>query len=315
MDGLTSAALVLARHPDARVSFVTNATVATRELRRDLSSGRFLLIDLGLTPELAKNLARKRQQGEVALIDHHAQTLAYTDLLPPDVDRLVLPGMSAAAVTRTWLEEPDLAHLAAIADVVEYCSSPALETCRTHYGAQRLDDESRILDFAWRWQVADDRFRIDTARALATGLWPSEIEEVERRYLQIVKEGRWERALERVRSHVRVQGPIALLRFGRRKPSLLGFGSRALSAVAEEYGCRVALMVHRREDITSISARILPAGPLRAPPTRPEINLGRFIDEFTQQYGGAGGGHPESAGGRIPTRHLSMFLKELEVFA
>lgn len=314
MDGLTSAALVLAQNPDAKVSFVTNSSVATQTLRRDLSSRHILTIDLGLTPEFAKNLGRKTQQADVVLLDHHEQTLAYTHLLSNEVERLVLPGMSAAAVTRTWLEEPGLAHLAAIADVVEYCQSPALEACQTHYGADRLEYESRMLDFAWRWQVADDRFRLQTARHLAEGLWPSDIPEVRRRYLQIQNEGRWERALERVRSHVQVQGQIALLRFGRRKPSLLGFGSRALSAVAEEHGCRVALLVHRRDDITSISARVLTTAAPRQRTVRPELNLGRFIDEFTQQYGGAGGGHPESAGGRIPTRHLNAFLKELECF-
>lgn len=315
MDGITSAALVLAHHPDAQVSFVTNAHAATQILRRDLSSRRFIAIDLGLTPDFAKNLNRKTKQAHAVLLDHHAQTLAHIDHLDTAVERLVIPGMSAAAVTRAWLQESGLTHLAAIADVVEYCRSPALDTCERDHGEDRIDYEGRMLDFAWRWKVGDDRFRLQTARRLAQGMWPSDIPEVHRRYLAILNERRWERALDRVRGHVKIQGEIALLRFGRRKPSLLGFGSRALTAVAQEEGCRVALLVHRRDDVTSISARILTAPYKTGRRPRREIDLGRFIDEFTQQYGGAGGGHPESAGGKIPTRHLPQFLRELECFA
>lgn len=317
VDGITSAALVLSRFPDARVSFVTNATVATQHLRRDLSSDRFFVIDLGLTPELAKTMGRKASAGaDVTLLDHHQQTLAHADLLPPNVQRLVIPGISAAGVTRTWLDIPGLAHVVAMADLVEYCHSDALTTIRDQVGADRLEEESKMLDFAWRHQISDDRFRVSTARRLAAGLWPSEIGEVQRRYLQMVNEGRWERALERVRQRVQFQDNIAILRFGRRKPSLLGFGSRALTAVAAEHGCTMALLVHKRRDVTSISARIMaPGAQTHRARQRSELNLGRFLDEFTQQYGIAGGGHPESAGGKIPSRHLGTFMRELACFA
>lgn len=310
---------MLSRYPDARVSFVTNATVATHAIRRDLSSKQLYVVDLGLTPELAKTLGRKAASGvDVALLDHHQQTLAYADLLAPAVQRMVIPGISAAGVVRTWLELPNLAHLVAIADVVEYCHSDALDRVRQQVGTDRLVEESKMLDFAWRHQVSDDTFRLNTARRLAAGCWPSEIGEVRRRYLQMINEGRWERALDRVRQRIQFRGNMAILRFGRRKPSLLGFGSRALTAVAQENGCKVALLVHKRSDVSSISARILApeASDIGTSTHHPgDLNLGRFLDEFTQQYGIAGGGHPESAGGKIPSRHLGTFLREIECFA
>ncbi|MBW3583100.1 MAG: hypothetical protein KY455_08380 [Euryarchaeota archaeon] len=316
VDGITSAALALARYPDARVSFVTNAGLASQAMRRDLSSRTFLLIDLGLTPPLAKTLGRKAAAGaQVVLLDHHDQTLRNEALLDPAVARLIVPGISAAAVTRRWLGLERLTHLSAIADVVEYCASDDLERVRVEVGDRRLHREAEMLDFAWRFDVPDDRFRTQVARRLADGAWPSEIPEVRRRYFAILNERRWERALERVRARIQVTGNVALLSFPRRKPSLFGFGSRAVAAVARERGCRVALLVHRRADIVSVSARLLAPCPEVPERIRPELDLGRFLHEFTAYHGGSGGGHPESAGGKIPHRALGTFLKEIEVFA
>lgn len=327
VDGIVAAALVLSQAPDARVDFVTNSNLAVQALRRDLSSQEFYVVDLGLTPEFARTLSQKCRQGaKVVYLDHHEQSLDHVKRLPGEMTTRIEPGVSAAGVTAHHLGVQQLDHLVALAELVEYCNGDGLERSMRRFGEKRLQDEARMIDFAWRLKVGDDRFRLTAARRFAQGEWPSEVDSVRRRYLQMVNEKRWERSLDRVRSHVRVRGEVALLEFGRHKPSLFGFGSRALSAVAREAECRLALLVQRRDQVASISARLLTppeeggvASDLPAydrssiAGARPD--LGRFLYEFTQQYGIAGGGHPDSAGGRIPRRHLPAFLEEARAMA
>jgi nanoRNase/pAp phosphatase (c-di-AMP/oligoRNAs hydrolase) len=39
-------------------------------------------------------------------------------------------------------------------------------------------------------------------------------------------------------------------------------------------------------------------------------NLGRFVEDFTAIHGLEGGGHPSSAGARIPVESTNMFVEE-----
>ena len=41
------------------------------------------------------------------------------------------------------------------------------------------------------------------------------------------------------------------------------------------------------------------------------LNLGLFVEEFTREHGIVGGGHPTSAGAKINSRHLALFLDEV----
>ena len=245
----------------------------------------------------------------MGLIDHHQQTGMHAHELGPHVELVLGEGGSAASVAldhfcRTGQLEPsaDLSRLAAVADVVEYGTSRHLERAADLFGIERLEEEAEHLDFAWRLEIEDDRFRANTGRRLAKGLWPSDVPEVKRRYLQMVNENRWLKAQERVRSRVVLKNNVALLHFGKRKPSLLGFGTRALTSVAREQGASVAMLVNRRKDLASIALRAT---------GETELNLGLFVEEFTAKYGVVGGGHPTSAGAKINARHLALFVDEV----
>jgi hypothetical protein len=305
VDGIISSALLLSRHPESRVTYVPSATSAVEILRKDLSTRRFYLADIGLTPKLIKTLNLKSKTTQaVTLLDHHQQSLLYSGELGPHVESVVCEAGSAATVALDHLRltDPKLARLAAVADIVEYGTSPHLVDAMAAYGPERLEEEAQHLDFAWRLEVEDDRFRAMTSRRLARGLWPSEIPEVRRRYLQMVNENRWMKARERVRSRMVVKDGVALLNFGKRKPSLLGFGTRALTSVAREAGASVAVLVNRRRDLASIALRAV--GDTR-------LNLGLFVEAFTREHGIVGGGHPTSAGAKINARHLPAFLDEI----
>jgi hypothetical protein len=303
-----SSAFFLARFPRGRVTYVASSSLAVDVLRRDLGSRSFYLVDLGLTPRLARTIRMKdKTHQEVVCIDHHQQTADYAGQLGEHASVVVQEGSSAAAVAHdAWGLGASTAHLAAVADHVEYCASPHLARAAQAVGLERIDHEARVLDFAWRCQIDDDRFRALAARRLGQGLWPSEIEEVRRRYLRVVNENRWARAMERVRAHVRVRQGVAMLRFGKHKPSLLGFGTRALTAVAMERGCQLAVMINQRRHVSSLALRAI--GP-------PAINLGLLADRFTAEFGVVGGGHPSSAGAKVLTRDLPAFLDQLTCHA
>jgi hypothetical protein len=310
VDGIVSSSFCFALHPDARVSYVPSATSAVDLLRKDISTRQFYLVDIGLTPKLIKTLNMKARTGQrVTLIDHHQQTALHAHELGPHVEVVIGEGGSAASIaldhfaaTGALVVTDELSRLAAVADVVEYGTSKHLVRALDDFGADRLEEEAEHLDFAWRLEIEDDRFRANTGRRLARGLWPSDVPDVKRRYLQMVNENRWIKARERVQSRVVFKNNVALLHFGKRKPSLLGFGTRALTSVAREAGASVALLVNRRKDLASIALRATGDTPL---------NLGLFVEEFTRQHGIVGGGHPTSAGAKINSRHLPLFMDEV----
>lgn len=319
VDGIISSSFCFAVHPDARVSYVPSATSAVDLLRKDLSARHFYLVDVGLTPKLIKTLNMKAHTGQrVTLIDHHQQSAIYAHELDRHVEVVLGEGGSAAGAALdhfqatgmldrareagSAFEYEDLSRLAAVADLVEYGTSRHLERALALYGHDRLEAEAEHLDFSWRLEIEDDRFRALTGRKLARGLWPSEVGEVKRRYLQMVNENRWLKAQERVRSRVLFKDNVALLHFGKRKPSLLGFGTRALTSVAREAGASVAVLVNRRKDLASLALRAT---------GETDLNLGLFVEQFTRTHGIVGGGHPTSAGAKINARALPLFLEEV----
>ena len=314
VDGIISAALFLAKDPSTRVTFVPSGDMAVDVLRKDIASHEFYLVDLGLTPRLIKTLNDKsKTRQRVTYLDHHEQSGEHLGELQMDEDLegLVRQGVSAAGVAYDYLGlNGDHRHLVALADLVEYCPSPLLQEFEAAVGIDRMEEEARMLDFAWRFRVEDDRFRYQAARRLSAGRWPSEVPEVKARYLQMVNEQRWDKALDRVRERIEVKHNVALLRFGRRKPSLFGFGSRALSQVARELGANVAVLLNRRNNLSSLSLRRTSDAP-----DGEGFNLGRFASEFTAHHGIVGGGHPHSAGAKIPTRAVPDFLREVYCLA
>ncbi|HUR25256.1 MAG TPA: DHHA1 domain-containing protein [Candidatus Thermoplasmatota archaeon] len=300
----------MAHDPAARITFVPSGDMAVDVLRKDIASHEFYLCDLGLTPRLIKTLNDKaKTRQKVTYLDHHEQSELQLDALDVELDGVVRQGVSAAGVAYDHLHlNGEHRHLVALADLVEYCDSPLLKEVRNDVGMERLEEEARMLDFAWRYRVDDDRFRYHAARKLALGKWPSEVSEVKARYHQMVNEHRWDRALERVRERIELKHNVALLRFGRHKISLFGFGSRALTEVAKELGASVAVMLNRRNSLSSLSMRSTGLDP-------DSFNLGQFVSDFTAQHGIVGGGHPNSAGAKIPTASVPAFLHEVYCFA
>jgi RecJ-like exonuclease len=297
VDGIVSAAIFLNRFPDAKVSFVTSPTAGAKALSLDTVSDEIYMVDLAPVPDLVEAVRAHRDQQDLTLVDHHPSSLSV------DCRTLVVEGVSAANVLFHHLHPEDgLRKLVAVADLVEYMPTPLLDQEMRRYGRQRVDQESMVLDFSWRLIIDDDRFRYTAAKMLSQGLWPTQVDAVKRRYIQVVNEKRWPRALAKVESCLKVRGPLGVMDDMDRNRTLYGFGTRALVEVAYRRGCDYAVMINPRGKYSSVSVRGI------SPNT---VDLGRFVEDFTSENGVDGGGHPKAAGARIPSGSGELFLEHL----
>ena len=298
VDGIVSASIFLNRYPNSRVSFITSPTAGARALAMDYSSNEVYLADVALVPDVAEAMATRKDRQKVFLIDHHPTP---NDACPHGV-KVINEGMSAAGVLYHFMSPSTrLKKLVAIADLVEYFKTPILSEMMNDNGQQKVCEESRILDFSWRLNIEDDSFRMQAAQHLSQGLWPSQVGPIKRRYMQVVNEQRWPKALARAQSGMRVRGSVGIFDGTDRNRSLYGFGTRAIVEVAIRRGCRYAMMVNERKIHSSISVRGMCDG---------GTDLGRFVEDFTAVYGLEGGGHPSSAGARIPVERTGRFVND-----
>ncbi len=298
VDGIVSASIFLNRYPNSRVSFITSPTAGAKALSMDFTSNEIYLADVALVPDVAEAMATRRDRQKVFLIDHHPTP---NNVCPNGV-KVINEGMSAAGVLYNFLNSSShLKKLVAIADLVEYFETPILTEVVDDHGHQKVDEESRILDFSWRLNIDDDYFRMQAAQHLSQGLWPSQVGPIKRRFVQVVNEQRWPKALARAQSGIRVRGSVGIFDGTDKNRSLYGFGTRAIVEVALRRGCRYAMMINERKIHSSISMRGMCAN---------GTNLGRFVEDFTAIHGLEGGGHPSSAGARIPVESTRMFVEE-----
>ena len=296
VDGIVSAAIFLRRFPLSRVTFVTSPSAAAKALVKDRTSKLTYVVDLAPTREVV-DVIKGKDRMNVTIVDHHQPPEASKEL----GDLIIRKGMSAAGVLHEHLGmDEDLLELVALADLIEYCGSSVLQRNFNEHGRRRMFKESKILDFAWRLNILDDVFRLRAASKLSMGAWPSEVPLIHSRFLTVQNERRWPRALETVERGLRKLDNIGIMELGKRS-TLYGFGSRALVEVARRHSCEYTAMIHDRQRHSSIALRALRSG---------SENLGRFVESFTDVHGVAGGGHPTSAGARIPRDSTEVFLKD-----
>lgn len=301
VDGIVSAAIFLDVFPGSRVSFVTSPTAGAKVLSKDEFSSRIYLVDLAVVPELAALMEKRREKQNIIAIDHHRPSFVPESIR--DICTIKEGTSAAGAMYDQFKSNGHMRKLVAIADIVEFCNTDILREQASTHGLRRLEDEARMLDYSWRFNIEDDLFRFNASSHLASGRWPSEVGLIRRRYLQVQNEKRWPRALARVEQGVRVQGTVCILEYKERRRSLHGFGTRALVEVARERGCSYAVMISERREHSSVSMRGLHPG---------GVDLGKFTEEFTSVHGLGGGGHPTSAGARIPTDLTPRFVDEFQ---
>lgn len=293
MDGIICAAVFLQRYPEGEVTFISSPPSAAEAAARDRDADLLFIADVPLTEELA---AVMDNDPRITLVDHHPTAVQHPRAV---VDR----STSAAGVLHRHLgAAPAASRTVALADLYERSDSSLLAAEVSSSGRERLEREARVLDFAWRYNVEDDAFRLEAARELSPGRWPSECEAITKRYLAVMSGERWGKAVRRVREMLQVRGDLALLDLRRGRPSLHGFGSLALTEAARERGCRYAILLHDSRGSSIASLRACGGG---------EVDLGLFVQRFARRHGAEGGGHPASAGTRIPREAADLLIDEL----
>jgi hypothetical protein len=293
LDGIACAAVFLDRFPESAISFITSPPQAVAEAAEDRTSDLVYIADVPLTDQLASHLAN---DGRTCLVDHHP-----TRCSSPRA--LIDPRRSAAGTLHDHLgSSPRTYHAAVLADLYERADSVLLSDAVLRFGRHRLAHETMVLDFAWRYNVEDDAFRWSAAASLATGLWPSESEAIALRYASVMQGQRWWRAVQRAGDRLEVRGGLAVLDLRYERLSLQGFGSMALVEAGRARGCRYALLVHDSRGSSIASLRSCGGT---------SINLGRFAERFTQEHGLEGGGHPSSAGARVPRQAADLLIEDL----
>jgi hypothetical protein len=147
VDEIVSAALFLACNPTSKVRFFPSGDQAVDVMRKDISSSKFYLVDLCLTPRLIKTLNDKTRQRAVYL-DHHQQSQELWNHLDHTTEGVIRQGISAAGVAHDYLALPSgHEHLVALADHIEYCPSGICKRPLMRM-VPSIADEARMLDFA-----------------------------------------------------------------------------------------------------------------------------------------------------------------------
>lgn len=298
VDGIASTAIFLSKHPLSRVSFVTSPRAAAAVLAMDRTSTEIFLVDIALIDDVVNAASSRLEEQTVYAVDHHPSSVS-EEL---NGIKIVEEGRSAAGVLYNFLHgDPNLKRLVGIADLLEYCDTDLLRDMMKRHGAQRMDEESKILDFSWRLDIDDDDFRSTAAKHLATGPWPSQVSSIKRRYIQVINERRWPKAVARINAGLEVRGGVGIFQCHEKNRSLYGFGTRVLADVCYRRGYQYAVMLNDRKDSCSVSVRGM---------SQKGLDVGRFVEDFTSRHGIDGGGHPTSAGARIPLMAANRFVEE-----
>lgn len=298
LDGIVSAAVFLRRFPSSQVRFVTSPAAAAALLTSSDADHTYLA-DLSPAPSLAEAIEHAVRCRRITLIDHHSY--------PKEHDWAIIDtSTSAAGLMYRYLGLDGMDAVVAMVDLYEHGGSPLVSSVADVMGHEALRRESEMLDFAWRLNVKDDAFRLAAARRLSLGLLPSSIPCIAERHAKMVGRDGWRKALDSARRSLRRFGSAAVMEYSGRRPSFHGFGSRALTEAARQEGCRYAVLINHGGSESVVSLRSTAPG---------GVDLGRFVESFTAEHGMEGGGHPASAGARIPSSSADLLIERLAVLA
>ncbi|NLI73344.1 MAG: hypothetical protein GX369_01020 [Euryarchaeota archaeon] len=298
IDGIISAAIFLRCYPHSKIQFVTSPAAAAPYVQSS-DADHIFVSDLSPVPSLAGAIESILYSRQVTLIDHHPFSNQFDWAVIDDT-------ASAAGLMHRILEPNGMDAAVAIADLYESGNGSPTQHAGRILDVDSIAKECDILDFAWRFNIKDDIFRYNAASQLARDNLPSEIPCIVKRYEEMIRQNRWGKAINNAYKHMQHVGNAAIIKFDGRRPSFYGFGTRALTEAARRKGCNYVAMLYQRKSESVVS--------LRSTMSEGE-NLGQFIESFTSRHGIEGGGHPNSAGARIPTSSTNLLINKLSMLA
>jgi len=298
-DGICSAAIALARFPDARV-FFSKPVSLLKELD-EVDEGNVIICDIAVNkPDavaLAKKLAKRK---DVLFFDHHPMPPGFKSAMKNvtfhhdervSASELVYRAFKdAIAPERVWI-----ALYGAIADYSE--ATPFIEEKMRNWDRRAIFFEvSSIVMGIKNEGFSDYGAKRRLVAELAKGTNPSQMPRlVESAREAVVKEAELYEEIKRTAASFDHVGYIVKLEhFGFRGPAALFAATvtdKPLGVAAFERGSHFDITLRARE---------------------PSLRLNDIAEKAAAAVGGSGGGHPHAAGARIPMSKLKEFLKKAD---
>ena len=278
-DGLTSAAIVLKKYPDAKLVIARPHNLPDK-LSRTLKNPPDHIYILDVSPsypkarELIGKLAKKTK---IDIIDHH-----------PNYPR-------APSHLFTWSSSKSVSQLTSAKVFQDRYLAELGAQCDYLIDVPKYREEAELFTFALRYKIADDDFKIRVAKLLARGLRIGQIPDVikeahegKKKFAQVLKTAK--------KAGVQVTPTFFVVYL----KETHGFGG----LVAEKLSRRdkVAMVMSEAWDekgkvVFAIRRWDVP------------IDLGKVVGKVCRELGGEGGGHPYAAGGGIPSKRREEFIR------
>lgn len=294
-DGLCSAALLLAKFPEAEV-FFTKPVSLLADLKT-LSADKILISDIATNKRDSTAIMEliKNKKADITWFDHH-----------PIVEKSMPckfvsgEGCSSELVYKYFQKEldPDLNFLAVYGAIGDYTDhTEFIKSKLADWDSRSLHFEASILFLG----IKEEKFSAYNSKrkivtALSKGKSPSEIPGL----LDAAK-----KAVERefelyslLKKKVQISGNVAYAN------NIPHFGFRGQSALfAATIGNKpigISVFENKMKKITDITMR-----------SRKPFELNKICEQAAESVNGSGGGHPAAAGARIPLGTLEIFLKKV----
>lgn len=301
VDGVCSAALAKIVCPDADVEFAEPFELATKLL--SLPTWRTAIVsDLGISAARSgevKNAFREAAKSRAIIyIDHHSLPRGVTRRTLPCNVFVHKPKVSASELAMEFFKPPAsseyIALLGAIGDYQEHTRK--MRELMAKYGKRIAYFEEFLLEQALEASRADHPFKRGVIKALAQGLWPSDIPGLMQRARAGIKQ---EKIIEdHVKKNLRkMDGKVAMAL----DVPFMATGKAAIYAM-KLANVEVGIGAYQDGDYIRLSMR-------RG--ERSDLNLKMLIQGIALKIGGEGGGHEDAVGGRIPAQKFDTFIEEL----
>jgi RecJ-like exonuclease len=296
-DGICSGALALAAHKDAAV-FFSNPVSILDDLDEAKDAGRIVVCDIAINLPRARAIKNKVTQlskkAEVIYIDHHPR--------PPRFNVSWLVHETDACAAQLTYErfrkslDPDMSRVAIYGAIGDYKDQTplAMELLKT-WDSRSLYYEAGTIAQGIAIGRKDYDHKRDIVRLLSKNVLPSQIPSLAQ---NAVKASLMEEELR-----VRIEQNVVRLNSVSYVIDMEGFISKA-AIYAHIYGgtcVGVAAEYLKSKNVYDVSIR-----------AKGDCNLNVLVDKAARRCGGAGGGHPMAAGGRIPAACIMDFINDLD---
>lgn len=303
-DGVMGASVVLNQNPDALVSFISPAKLATT-IRKLVSRqpGKVYIVDIALASHVYHEVYSEviaLPNVEFRYFDQHHLPLGLkVDNLPftyASIDEAVSSCENVYRGIGSSMD-PIFPAIASINDGIE--DSEMIRVAREKHGGKKLYRNAEIVKFGIAYNVRSLRFRLDLANWFANGQIPDTIPKLVNR-ARYGKQ-RWEEIKKTVDERVQLKNNIAYGFF----PFFGGYANMVAAYLVETYDKAVGISILEPDHSS-------PTRKMNMICEHPNVNIGRLAHDIAVTVKGRGAGSETSAGASMYKERVDAFLDRLD---